>query len=133
MSMNGQGNEPTIRELVSSATSDVTTMINSQIELAKAEVKQSANKAVEGAGLLVVAGVIAFLGVIFLLITIAQVMIHFGMDPWVAYGIVTLALFIIAALLALFGRKNVKKVKGPQKARAQLEQTKAAFSSSTDS
>jgi len=122
--------DPTVRELITTATSDVSNLLSAQVELAKAEVKQSANKAVEGISMLVVAAVIAFLGVVFLLVTIAYVMVQLGLPIWAAFGIVTLVLFILAAIFAMIGKKRVKKVKGPELAKAQFEQTKQAFSKS---
>ena len=49
---------------------------------------------------------------------------------WAAFGIVTLALFVIAGILALVGKGRLTKVKGPQQTinttKQSIEQVKAA-------
>ena len=75
------------------------------------------------------AGFMALHGVIFLLHTLARVL-----DIWLpisaSYGIVTLVLFIVAAVLGLLGKKALDKAKpAPSRAIAEAKQTVATLKS----
>lgn len=121
------GPERTVGQLVADATHDVQGIVRSEIALAKAEVSSGAKVMGKGAGLLGAAGFLALLGVIFLLHTLAQVL-----DIWLpisaSYGIVTLILFIVAAVLGLLGKKALDKAKpAPSRAIAEAKQTVATL------
>jgi VIT1/CCC1 family predicted Fe2+/Mn2+ transporter len=123
------GPERTVGQLVADATHDVQGIVRSEIALAKAEVSSGAKVMGKGAGLLGAAGFMALLGVIFLLHTLAQVL-----DIWLpisaSYGIVTLVLFIVAAVLGLLGKKALDKAKpAPSRAIAEAKQTVATLKS----
>ncbi len=119
--------EPTVRELIKTAAGDVAALLSAQIELAKAELRNSAAQAGRAFGLLIGAGVVAFLGLIFLLVTIAYALVAIGLAVWAGFGIVTLLLIIIAVVLGLVGGKHAAKVRAPQRTLAQLEETKRAL------
>lgn len=125
-----QQTDPTIAELVKSASADVSTLVTDQIELTKAEVKASAQKAGNAFGLLAGAAFVGVLFLVFLLVTLAYVLVALGLPVWAGFGIVTLLLLIIAAVLGLLGKKHASQVKGPERAMAQIEATKSAFTSS---
>ena len=76
-----------IIDLVRSAAADTTELVRQQIELTKAEIKENARTAGASFGLLVVGGVILFLGVIFLLVTLAYVLVQLGLPEWAGFGI----------------------------------------------
>ncbi|MGV1037241.1 MAG: phage holin family protein [Candidatus Nanopelagicales bacterium] len=119
--------EPTVRELVSSAASDVSTLITGQIDLAKAELKQSASQAGAAFGLLIAAAVTIFLAVVFLLVTLAYVLVAVGLPVWAGFGIVTLVLIILGVIMGLVGKRRAGKVKAPEETIKELEETKRAF------
>jgi hypothetical protein len=75
---------------------------------------------------IVVGAVLAFLGFIFLLVTLAYVLVALGLPVWAGFGIVTL-LLIIVAVLFLVGRAGMKKIKGPERSIAAIEATKVAL------
>ena len=68
------------------------------------------------------------MGGIFLLVTIAYVLVQLGLPVWAGFGIVTLVLFIVGLILLIVGRGHAKKVKGPERAVEQMEITKKTFS-----
>jgi 2-methylaconitate cis-trans-isomerase PrpF len=51
---------------------------------------------------------------------------------WAGFGIVTLLLFIAAAILGLLGKKESAKIKGPDRTIAQIEQTRATLQSAVE-
>lgn len=119
--------QQSIGELVSSAVSDVSTLVSDQIELTKTELRASAQNAGRAFGLLAGAAFVAFLFTVFLLVTIAYVLVAVGLPTWAGFGIVAAVLLIITIILALVGRSRAKRVQGPQAAIAELESTRRAL------
>ena len=86
-------------------------LVREEIELAKAEVTRKATSLGKGAAVAVVAGVFAFFGLIFFLHFLAWFFVSvFGFDDvfW-GYLIVTVALFVFAAIAGLIGLRWIKK------------------------
>lgn len=106
--------ETSIGTLVSNATEQISTLVRSEIELAKTELAASAKKGGIGAGLFGVAGVIALYSSFFFFF-LAELLTHLWFDRWAAYLIVFLLMIVIAGVLAAIGFSQVKKVKKPEK------------------
>ncbi len=121
--------EPSIKELVQSATQDISTLVSDQIELTKTELRSAGKNAGKGAGMLAGAAFVAVLFIVFLLIAIANGLIALGLPVWAGYLIVAVVLAIIAAIVGMLGKKNLERVKGPEQAIAELQATKAALTS----
>ena len=121
----------TLGTLVSGVTEDLSTLLRGEIELAKTELRDSARTAGKGGGLLVGAGVTAFLGVVFLLLTLAWVLVQLGLPTWAGFGIVALLLVIVAAILGVLGKKRLEEVQGAERSKASIEKTKAVLSRKT--
>ena len=113
--------------MVSGITEDLSTLVRGEIELVKTEMRQSAQTAARGGGLLAAAGVLAFLGFVFLLVTLAWV-IAVWLPVWAGFGIVTLLLLVLAAVLGMMGRNRLRAVKGPERTQVSIEKTKAVLS-----
>ncbi|HYJ70076.1 MAG TPA: phage holin family protein [Nocardioidaceae bacterium] len=107
--------EPTLGRLVADASRDISTLIQSEIALAKAELRVSVKAGGTGAALLSLAAFIGLIVIILASITIAQFIIWAGLDPWWAYLIVTGFYILLALILALLGKRKLKKVKAPEK------------------
>lgn len=118
--------DPTIGRLVSDASRDISSLINKEIALAKSELKVSVKAGGTGIGLFAGAAFMALMFLILLSVTIAH-FIHWGGDGlalhW-AYLIVTAFYLLVAAVLGLVGYKKVKKVKAPERAIRQAQETK---------
>lgn len=119
--------EPTLGRLVADASRDISTLIQSEIALAKAELKITVRTSGTGAALLAMAAFIGLIVIILASITIAQFIIWAGLDPWWAYLIVTGAYILIATILALLGRSKFKKVRGPERTIATAKEIPKAF------
>jgi len=121
--------EPTIGRLVTDASRDISSLIHSEIQLAKSELKVSVKNGGTGAGLFAAAGFIAVLAIIMLSVAFAY-LIHWNGDglalQW-AFLIVFAAYLLIAGLLAFLGIKKVKKVRAPERAIAQGKQIPRAL------
>jgi membrane protein implicated in regulation of membrane protease activity len=107
--------EPSIGVLVQSAMADVSTLIRSEIELAKAEVAKSAKKAGIGVGAFGAAGVLLGVSMVFLFITIAEFLTWLGLQRWISYLIVWAFFVLLAVIAALVGRQSLKKIEKPER------------------
>lgn len=116
--------DQSIKALIAAAVADLQRLIKAQIALAKLELQQSGRAAGKTGILLAGALSMAAMGGIFLLVTIAYVLVALGLPIWAGFGIVALALFIIAAILGLLGKKESAKITGPQRSIAEIEQTR---------
>jgi len=98
-------------ELLGDVTRDLSTLMRQEVELAKAELKQSATKAGKGSGMLGGAGVAGHFVLVFL-----SLALMFALDALMPLGwaavIVAVIWGIIAAVLASMGRKELKQIKG---------------------
>jgi len=107
-----KGEVGSIGALISDISADLSTLMRQEVALAKAEVKDSATKAGKGAGLLGGAGYAGHLMVLFLSITLWMTLSYLLDDlAWSAL-IVAVLWGIVAAVLAMLGRKQLQKVEG---------------------
>ena len=111
-----ESNERTIGQLVADATHDVQAIVRSEIDLAKAEIAAGAKAKGTGIGLFAGAGFVALLGVIFLFHTLARV-IAIWLPVWAGYLVVTVFMFVVAAVVGLVGLRVFKSA-SPTPARA---------------
>ena len=92
-------------------TRDLSTLMRQEVDLAKAELKQSATRAGKGAGMLAGAGVGGHFVLLFL-----SLALMFGLGAIMPLGwsalITAVVWAIIAAVLASIGRKELKQIKG---------------------
>jgi hypothetical protein len=107
---------PSVGDLLSDVTQDLSTLMRQEVELAKAEIRQSATRAGKGAGMLAGAGISGHMVALFV-----SVAAWWGIGDSTGHGwsalIVAAIWLIIAAVLAMTGRKEIKSVSGlPQTA-----------------
>ncbi len=98
-------------EIVSGITTDLSTLMRQEIELAKAEATQSAKRAGKGAGMLGGAGFAGYFVLLFLSISL-----WWGLGDWMGHAwsalVVAILWGIVAAVLAARGRKEMAEVRG---------------------
>ena len=120
--------ERTLGQLVADATHDISSIVHSEIALAKAEIGADAKKAGLGAGMFVVAGTFAFLALILLLVAAAYGLVAAGLAPWLAFLIVAGVLLVVGAILVLVGKSSIGKLKGkPERTIKNAQDTIAAI------
>lgn len=110
------GKEPSIGELVGEVSRDLSTLVRQEIELAKAEAKQSAQRAGKGAGMFGGAGIAGYMVLLFLSLALWWALGTVMGLGW--SGLVVAAVWaVVAAVLAMRGRKELQSVEGlPQTA-----------------
>jgi len=120
--------ERTLGQLVADATQDMSTIVRSEITLAKTEITADAKQAGKGAGMFAGAGVMGFLGVVLLLFAAVYGLVAAGLPIWLSFLIVAVLLFVVAGILGLVGKKTVSKVKGkPERTIVTTQETIAAI------
>lgn len=107
--------DPSLGELVSRLSEQSSRLVRDELALAKTELRESAKHAGVGAGLFGGAGFIAVLGVI-TLVGSGVAALSLVVDVWLAALVVAVALFAIAGIVALAGKKQVGEVGPPEQA-----------------
>ena len=107
--------QPSVGELVRRASEHVSTLVRGEIELAKTELSTTVKRAGVGGGMLAAAAVILLFSVPFLFVVIAEVLVAIGLPRWLSYLIVWVLFLVIAAVLALIGRRQLKKMSKPER------------------
>ena len=100
--------EPSTAELVQRASEQISRLVRDELALAKAELTEKGKHAGIGIGLFGGSGVIALYGVGAAIATVI-IALAIVLPPWLAALIVTVGLFLLAGLLALVGRGQVKR------------------------
>jgi Flp pilus assembly protein TadB len=98
-------------DLLAEVTRDISTLMRQEVELAKAELRQSATKAGKGAGLFAGAGVAGHMTLLFLTIALWWALGYLVGNAWSAL-IVAVLWGIVAAVLALRGKKEMEAIRG---------------------
>ncbi|HEX6968705.1 MAG TPA: phage holin family protein [Micromonosporaceae bacterium] len=99
-------------ELVQHAAEQTAKLVRDEFALARAELTQKGKQAGIGAGLFGGGGVIALFGV-GTLVAAAVLLLALVMPDWVAALIVAIALFAVAAVFAVLGRRRVQQAMPP--------------------
>jgi hypothetical protein len=119
----------TIGQLVAQVTDDLSVIVRTELQLAKTEISAQLGTAGKGVGMLAGAGVVALYGLGLLFITLSLV-IAVWLPAWAGFLIVTVVLFVVAAVLALIGRKALNQVNPrPERAIANAQETLAMVKS----
>jgi uncharacterized membrane protein YqjE len=102
------GETRSLGQIVGDITSDMSTLVRQEIDLAKSELKQEVSKLGKGAGMLGAAGLAGYFTLFFLSFALTYLL-----DNWMPLElgalIVALLWGIAAAVLALRGRKEIKQ------------------------
>jgi uncharacterized membrane protein YqjE len=99
-------------ELVKDLSTQVSTLVRQELELAKVELTEKGKQAGIGAGMFGGAGLFALYGVGALVAT-AILGLATAVDGWLAALIVAVVLFAVAGVLALLGKARAKRAVPP--------------------
>jgi len=106
--------EPSVGSLAKSAMTDVSTLIRSEIELAKTEITVSAKRGAVGGAAFAAAGIMLAFAAFFFFFFVAE-LLDVWLPRWAAFLIVFGFLVLAAALVGLIGLRFVKKIQKPEK------------------
>jgi hypothetical protein len=135
MSFDGQGRKPSadknLGEIVAEVSEKASLLVRQEVELAKAEVTDKVTKLGKGAGVAAAAGVFLIFAVTMLFHFLALFLndLFDWNTGWPGYGIVTLFLFLLAAIAGFVAYRFFKKGSPPvpQMAIEEAKLTRAQF------
>jgi Putative Actinobacterial Holin-X, holin superfamily III len=106
-----QAETTSLGDLLAEVSRDISTLMRQEVELAKAEIRQSAVRAGRGAGMYGGAAIAGWLAVLFLSIALWWGLGYLVGNAWSAV-IVAVLWAIVAVVLALVGKKEFDEVRG---------------------
>jgi hypothetical protein len=110
----GHPTEPSLGELVSAASTHMSTLIRSEIELAKLELRSTVKNAGTGAGLFAAAAAILVFSLTFGFFALAEGLVAAGLWRWAAFLAVFGLQLVGVGLCVYLGIKKVKRVRAPE-------------------
>ncbi|EWT03255.1 hypothetical protein N865_18675 [Intrasporangium oryzae NRRL B-24470] len=101
-----------IGELVGDITSGLSTLLHQEVALAKAEARETATRAGRGAGMLSGAAAAGWFTLLFLSLAVWEWLSRAIDDRGWAAVIVMVIWAVVAAVLAMVGRRDIKQIQG---------------------
>lgn len=102
--------ERSLGTIIKDLTADLSNLFRSEIALLKLEIKESVAKLGTGGAMLGAAVFLGLFGLAFLFVTITLGLVALGVPAWVSSLIVTVVLFVAAAVLVIMGKKKLQGV-----------------------
>jgi len=106
--------EPSLGQLVSDASTNMSTLIRSEIELAKLELRSTVKNAGTGVGLFAAAAVILVFSLTFGFLALAEGLVSAGLWRWAAYLVVFGLQLVAVGMCVYLGVKKVRRVRAPE-------------------
>jgi uncharacterized membrane protein YqjE len=101
------GDQQSYGALLSGLLSDVQDLVRGEVRLAKAEMRDDVKSVASAAGMLGAAAVFSLVGLTVLMIGVAVLITEWVDEDWQAFGLVGLALLLLAAGLGLLGKNRL--------------------------
>ncbi len=118
--------EPSIGALVKEATTQVSTLVRAEIELARAEITRDVKKGLTGSVFFVSALVVLFYSTFFFFFFLAE-LLNTWLWRWVSYLIVFGLMVVVTAVLAVLGYLKVRRIRGPRQTIESVKETRTAL------
>ena len=97
-----------LTELFTDLIQETGTLVRQEVQLAKAEVTQSAAQAGRAVGMIVVAGLLAYAGLLAVLAAIILWLWHSGLADWTAALVVGVVVILIGVVMLLRARAQLQ-------------------------
>lgn len=104
--------QQSLGELFATASKDLSTLVRSEVALAKAELKADVVHAATGGAMFGVAGYLGFLASILLSFAAVYGLVAAGLNTAVSFLIISGAYLLLGGVLALVGKRQVAKANG---------------------
>lgn len=102
----GTAEGPSVGTLVAGVIGDLQSLVRSEVQLAKTELKEEARELGAGAGMLAAGALVGLVGFIFLMLGVTY-LLNKSIEMWLAAGIVGVVLLLIAAMVATSGKNKL--------------------------
>ncbi|BDB45426.1 MULTISPECIES: phage holin family protein [Mycobacterium] len=123
--------EPTVGDLIKDATTQMSTLVRAEVELARAEITRDVKKGLTGSVFFISALVVLFYSTFFLFFFLAE-LLDTWLWRWVAFLIVFAIMVVVTAVLALLGFLKVRRIRGPSKTIESVKELPSAFTPGHD-
>lgn len=123
--------DPTVGQLVADASASLSTLLHSEIELAKLELRSSVKNAGVGVGFFGAAVVVLVFSLTFGFLALAEGLVAAGLWRWLAYLVVFVLLLAVVGLSVFLGIRKVKRVRAPERTIATSKDTLAYLKANT--
>jgi len=107
--LNRQDSEPTLGDLFTSLTSDLTTLVRKEIDLARTETMEKVTGVTRNVVMMVAGGLVAYAGLIALIMA-AIFLLNQALSLWVSALIVGIVVIIIGAILLSIGKSSLNNM-----------------------
>ena len=121
------GASASIGELVRDATTQMSTLVRAEVELAKAEITRDVKKGLTGSVYFIIALVVLLYSTFFMFFFLAE-LLDTWLWRWAAFLVVFLLMLAATAGFALLGYLKVRRIRGPQQTIESVRETTAALS-----
>jgi hypothetical protein len=123
--------EPSIGDLIKDATTQVSTLVRAEVELARAEITRDVKKGLTGSVFFIAALVVLFYSTFFFFFFLAELLGNW-LPQWAAYLIVFAIMLLVGAALAVLGFLKVRRIKGPRQTIESVKETRTALTPGHD-
>lgn len=118
--------EPTLGALLSNASRDLSALVQSEIALAKSELREDVKRGALGGAMLAAAGALALVALIMVSVAAAYGIVALGLHPAWAFLIVGVGYLLIAAVLGFVAKELLARLGPPERTIRSSKET-AAF------
>ncbi|AXN47091.1 hypothetical protein DSM43518_02718 [Mycobacterium marinum] len=118
--------EPSIGDLIKDATTQMSTLVRAEVELARAEITRDVKKGLTGSVFFIAALVVLFYSTFFLFFFLAE-LLDTWLWRWVAFLIVFGLMVLTTGMLALLGFLKVRRIRGPRQTIESVKETRTAL------
>lgn len=118
--------DSSLGDLVKDATTQVSTLVRAEVELARAEITRDVKKGLTGSVFFIAALVVLFYSTFFFFFFLAE-LLDTWLWRWVAFAIVFGIMVVVTGVLALFGYLKVRRIRGPQQTIESVKETRSAL------
>ena len=120
--------DPSIGDLVKEASTQVSTLVRAEVELARAEITRDVKRGLTGSVFFIAALVVLFYSTFFFFFFVGE-LLDIWLYKWAAYLIVFCIMVVATALLALLGYLKVRRIRGPRETIESVKETREVFTS----
>lgn len=117
---------PSIGELVKEASTQVSTLVRAEVELARAEITRDVKRGLTGSVFFIAALVVLFYSTFFFFFFVATLLDEW-LTRWASYLIVFGIMLVTTAVLALLGYLKVRRIRGPRETIESVKETREVF------
>jgi uncharacterized membrane protein YqjE len=123
--------EPSIGDLIKDATTQMSTLVRAEVELARAEITRDVKKGLTGSVYFIAALVVLFYSTFFFFFFLAELLDNW-LWRWVAFLIVFAIMVVVGAVLGLLGFLKVRRIRGPRQTIESVRETREALTPGHD-